>query len=376
MRAVIVGGGIGGLATAIALDRVGIDSIVLEQAPELEEVGAGLTLSPNAVHALERLGLADAVRSRGARGQELLVRSWKGKTILEVRLGDPMEEIGIHRADLQDILVEGAGGNRVRLGTRVTDVVADGERPRVELADGSTEEADLLIGADGIHSVVRRRILGAAAEPDYAGYVGWRAVIDYDDDLVRGRFVESWGRGDRFGLVPVGGGRLYWFVSEKMPKPDVDRPDVKARLARTFADWHAPIPAVVDLTPEDAISGTGIFDRKPVRSWTSGRVTLLGDAAHPMTPNMGQGAGQALEDAVVLAASLRDAATAEAGLLAYERERIRRTTPIVKKSRQLGRVAHAGGAAGSLRDGLFRVLPKAFKERQQSAIVHYDLPPL
>jgi 2-polyprenyl-6-methoxyphenol hydroxylase-like FAD-dependent oxidoreductase len=376
MRAVIVGGGIGGLASAAALDRVGIDSVVLEQAPELEEVGAGLTLSPNAVRALDRLGLGDAVRSRGARGQELLVRSWKGETILEVRFDDPLEEIGIHRADLQEVLMEGAGRHRVRLGARVTGVVVDGERPRVELADGTTEEADLVIGADGIHSVVRRVILGVGAEPNYAGYVGWRAVIEYDDELVRGRFVESWGRGDRFGLVPIGRGRLYWFVSERMSQPDVNRPGVKAKLARTFADWHEPIPAVVEQTPEDAISGTGIFDRKPVKSWSSGHVTLLGDAAHPMTPNMGQGAGQALEDAVVLAASLRDAGTPEAGLKAYEQERIRRTTPIVTRSRQLGRLAHAGGRVAPLRDALFRMIPKGLQERQQRAIVDYHLPAL
>jgi 2-polyprenyl-6-methoxyphenol hydroxylase-like FAD-dependent oxidoreductase len=376
MHAVIVGGGIGGLATAVALDRVGIASVVLEQAPELEELGAGITLSPNAARALERLGLADAVRSRGASGQELLVRTWKGAIILEIRLDDPMEEIGIHRADLHDVLIEAVGRQRVRLGTRVTGVVADGARPRVELADGTTEKADLVVGADGIHSVVRRDILGATAEPDYAGYVGWRAVIEYDHELVRGRFVESWGHGDRFGLIPLGDGRLYWFVSERMPQPDVERTGVKARLARRFADWHAPIPTVVEQTPEDAISGTGIFDRKPVHSWTSGRVTLLGDAAHPMTPDLGQGAGQALEDAVVLAASLRDAATPEAGLRAYEQARIRRTTPIVKRSRQLGRVAHIGGAAAPLRDALFRVIPKSIQERQQRAIVDYELPVL
>ena len=376
MHAVIVGGGIGGLATAVALDRVGIDSVVLEQAPELEAIGAGLTLSPNAVRALERLGLADAVRSRGARGQELLVRNWKGETILEVRLDDPMEEIGIHRADLQDVLMDGAGKHRVRLDAKVTGVVVDGDRPRVELADGTTEEADLVVGADGIHSVVRRVILGPEAAPDYAGYVGWRAVVDYDDDLVRGRFAESWGRGDRFGLVPIGGNRLYWFVSERMPKPDVDRPGVKDKLARTFADWHEPIPAVIEETPEDAISGTGIFDRKPVRSWSRGRMTLLGDAAHPMTPNLGQGAGQALEDAVVLAASLRDAETPEAALAAYEQERIRRTSPIVTRSRQLGRVAHAGGRVAPVRDALFRLIPKRLQERDQRAIVDYELPTL
>jgi 2-polyprenyl-6-methoxyphenol hydroxylase-like FAD-dependent oxidoreductase len=376
VRAVIVGGGIGGLATAVAFGRVGIDSVVLEQALAVEEVGAGLTLSPNAVRALERLGLAEAVRSRGARGQELLVRNWKGKTIFEVRLDDPMEEIGIHRADLQKVLIAGAGLTRVRLGAHVTAVTADGERPRVELADGTAEEADLVVGADGIHSVIRRGILGAAAEPDYAGYVGWRAVIDYDDDVVRGRFVESWGHGDRFGLIPIGGGRLYWFVSERRPQRDVDRPGVKAHIAGTFADWHAPIPTVVAQTPEDAISGTGIFDRKPVRRWSRGRVTLLGDAAHPMTPDLGQGAGQALEDAVVLAASVRDADTPEAGLAAYEQERIRRTTPIVTRSRQFGRIAHARGAVASLRDALFRAIPKGLQERQQRAIVDYELPTL
>jgi 2-polyprenyl-6-methoxyphenol hydroxylase-like FAD-dependent oxidoreductase len=356
MRAAIVGGGIGGLAAATALRRVGIETVVFERAARLEARGTGLTLSPNAVRALERLGLADAVRAVSARGRELLVRTKAGRTLLKVELREPLEMLGVHRADLQRILADAAGN--VRLGAEVTDI------------DALRADADVVVGADGLNSVVRAALHGS--EPAlYAGYDGWRAVTAFDDERVRGRFGESWGVGDRVGLIPLGGGRLYWFVSESGGARE------REPFARRFADWHEPIPEVISSTPDRALSMTPIQWRKPLRSWGRGRITLLGDAAHPMTPDMGQGAGQALEDAVVLAASLRAAGDAERGLRAYERLRIARTTPIVKRSRQLGRVASASRPwTSALRDGLIAATPARVQAGQQARVLDYVLPEL
>jgi 2-polyprenyl-6-methoxyphenol hydroxylase-like FAD-dependent oxidoreductase len=375
VRALIVGGGIGGLAAAVALGRVGIDSLVLERAAALDPLGAGLVLSANAVRALDRIGVGEAVRARSARGNTMLVRSPNGSTLLKVELENDLETLGIHRADLQQVLLD-AAGTRFRLGARVTEVLAVDEPIRVRLEDGAIEDGDLLIGADGVNSVVRSHLLGSA-DPEFSLYLGWRAVVDYDDELVRGRFSETWGRGERFGLVPIGGGRLYWFVAERAEHPDVNRTGIHEAFRRRFREWHDPIPAVVERTPESAIVGTAIFDRKPAQTWGRGRATLLGDAAHPMTPNLGQGAAQALEDAVVLAARLRDGDDPEESLRAYERERIRRTTPIVTRSRQLGRIAQARGpVAARLRNALFRALPAGMQTRQQRAILDYELPEL
>jgi 2-polyprenyl-6-methoxyphenol hydroxylase-like FAD-dependent oxidoreductase len=355
VKAAIVGGGIGGLGAATALRRVGIETVVFERAERLEAVGAGLTLSPNAVRALERLGVADAVRATSARGRELLVRTSAGRTLLKVELRGRLETLGIHRADLQRILADAA--DDVRLGAEVTDV------------DALLSEADVVVGADGINSVVRAALHGPEP-PLYAGYDGWRAVTEFDDERVRGRFSESWGTGARVGLIPLGDGRLYWFVSES------GRRD-RRPFAQRFADWGEPIPEVIASPPESAPSMTAIQWRKPLRSWGRGRVTLLGDAAHAMTPDMGQGAGQALEDAVVLGASLRAAGEVEEGLRSYERARIARTTPIVKRSRQLGRLASASRPwTCALRDTLVAATPASVQARQQAQVLDYDLPGL
>jgi 2-polyprenyl-6-methoxyphenol hydroxylase-like FAD-dependent oxidoreductase len=189
---------------------------------------------------------------------------------------------------------------------------------------------------------------------------------------------ETWGRGVRFGLIPIGMGRLYWFVSESRPEPEapVVRGD-KDRLARLVSGWHDPIQAAIGSTPEDAISGTGIYDRRPARTWGRGRVTLLGDAAHPMTPDLSQGAAQALEDAVVLAASLRDARDPLAGVRGYEAARRRRTAPIVMRSRAAGRLAQSSGRLGAgLRDFVIGSLPTRLHGIQQARIVETELPVL
>jgi 2-polyprenyl-6-methoxyphenol hydroxylase-like FAD-dependent oxidoreductase len=165
-------------------------------------------------------------------------------------------------------------------------------------------------------------------------------VTDFEHESLRGRMTETWGRGVRFGLVPIGGGCLYWFVSESRGEPEAGLVrGRKEQLARLVEGWHEPIGAAIASTPEEAISGTGVYWRKPARIWGRGRITLLGDAAHPMTPDLSQGAAQALEDAVVLAAALRDAADPVAGLRAYESARRKRAARIVKRSRSAGNLA-------------------------------------
>ena len=362
MRAAIVGGGIGGLAAAVALRRVGFDTAVFERADRLDPVGAGLTLSPNAVRALERLGLIEAIRAVAASGRELEVRTPAGAALMRVSLGSRGEMLGVHRADLQRVLLEAAG--EVHLGTDVRDV------------DELAGDVDFVVGADGIESTVRAQLHGPDA-PREAGYVGWRAVCEFEDDRVRGKFSETFGCGDRFGLIPVGGGRIYWFVSESGVPRDYERVSVRDHFAKRFADWHEPIPEVIAATRKDALSATEILWRKPLKTWGRGRMTLLGDAAHAMTPDLGQGAGQALEDAVVLAAAVRDGHDVEASLRRYEAERISRTTPIVRRSRQFGRLASAShGWTCALRNAVIARTPARVQARQQSQILDYDLPEL
>ncbi len=375
MRALLVGGGIGGLAAGIALRRVGIDAVVLEQTDELRAVGAGLALAANALAALDRIGVGDQVRARGEPAERLLALKPDGRPLVELPLTG-REMLGVHRADLQEVLARGLGG-ALRLGVACTGFRDDGAQVAVKASTGEELDADFVVGADGLRSKTRAWLLGDEP-PSYAGYVGWRAVTQLDDERTRGRMTETWGRGVRFGLIPIGGGKLYWFVSESRSEPDA--PLVAGRrdeLGRLVQGWHEPIEATVASTSDDAIVGTGIYWRKPDRTWGRGRVTLLGDAIHPMTPDLSQGAAQALEDAVVLAASVRDADEPIAGLRAYEAARWKRTAQIVKRSRSAGRLAQSSGALGAgLRDLLMGSLPDRLHGIQQAKIVDTELPTL
>jgi 2-polyprenyl-6-methoxyphenol hydroxylase-like FAD-dependent oxidoreductase len=214
VRAVVVGGGIGGLAAAIALRRRGIEVTLLERETDPREIGAGITLWPNAMRALRSLDLADAIAEAGASALLGDLRSWHGDVLtrptvqeLERRFGEP--GIAIHRADLRRLLLAALDPSVVRLGARYVGSREEGDAVTACLADGGRERADVLVGADGLHSTVRARLWGEAP-PRYAGYTAWRGVVPA---VPAGTAFESWGRGERFGLVPIGMGRGYWFAT-------------------------------------------------------------------------------------------------------------------------------------------------------------------
>jgi 2-polyprenyl-6-methoxyphenol hydroxylase-like FAD-dependent oxidoreductase len=342
-NAVIVGGGIGGLAAAIALRGVGVEARVFERAPELTEVGAGLSLWPNGIAALDRIGLGAQVRQRSVPDMDGALRSWRGRTVvatdgaaLQRLLGDV--SLIIHRADLLALLRDALPASSLVTSATCTEFRDEGRSVTALFADGTRGRGDFLVGADGIHSTVRAGLFGAAP-PVYAGYTAWRAITAFEHSRLRAGV--SIGRGCQFGQVPMADGRVYWFATENAP---AGRPTPaageRAALLELFGDWHDPIPDLVSATDAAAILHNDIFDRSPVERWGSGRVTLLGDAAHAMTPNLGQGANQALQDAVALAAAVTDAAAGdlEPALRAYERVRLRRANAVVSASRQVGRV--------------------------------------
>lgn len=374
MRVLVVGAGIGGLGVAIALHRAGHEPIVFERAGALEAVGAGIALSANAMAACDRLGVADELRRRGLVAKRAQIRNPSGRVLAEI----PYEErgwemVGVHRADLQQTLLGALPDGVVRLGCACVGIEREDERVAVRLEGGGREEGDVLVGADGLRSVARASLFGE--EPlCYSGQVGWRAVSEFPADHLDATFSETWGPGSRFGLVPIGTDRLYWFVAENAeegaPLPPQPKDDFRSR----FAGWHDPIPEVVEGTDESSLSRTFIYDRPPAKRWGEGRVTLVGDAAHPMTPNLGQGAAQALEDAVVLGRELAGTGGAEAALRRYEQRRRKRASRIVKQSFQAGRMAQlTSPRACAVRDLLVRALPKRLALAQQARIFAADL---
>jgi 2-polyprenyl-6-methoxyphenol hydroxylase-like FAD-dependent oxidoreductase len=371
MPAAVVGAGIGGLAAAIALEQAGVEPIVIERAPKLQEAGFGLVVSANAVTALRSLGLRDGVAARGTSVRRAEIRNPRGDLLTLIdyeRLG--WETYGILRAELQEAMLEAVPSERLRLGTTCIGATEDGHA----LLDGADSVvADIVVGADGIRSMVRRSLFGDE-RLRYGGHRAWRAGTHFDDERVRDRFVEVWGVGGGFGFGPAGTGRVYWYCFEVVPEgaPAPERP--RDEFLRRYGAWFDPIPALIESTEQDAIEPTFTYDRSPRRTWGRGRVTLLGDAAHPMKPNIGQGAAQALEDAVVLGSCVAESGDPEQALRAYERRRIRRANAAVRASRQAGRAAEVRSRLGArARDAVMKALPDRLAIAQHRKIAEFEL---
>jgi 2-polyprenyl-6-methoxyphenol hydroxylase-like FAD-dependent oxidoreductase len=336
---------------------------VLERATAIHPAGAGLALQPNAMAVLARLGLDGAVTAAGAALSRAVLLDPSGRQLgPETRFDRIFENaavrvVALHRARLHEVLLAAAGSHVVRTGVHVTGYEQQADRVIVFADDGTTFETELLVGADGLHSAVRAQLAGDG-EPRYAGYTSWRGVTPGGSVTPPDRVTETWGRGERFGVVDIGFGEIYWFAVADAPPGGTDG-DVRAELAARFGRWHGPIPAVIQATPAGRILRTDIFDRDPISRWHDRRVALLGDAAHPMTPNLGQGAAQAIEDAGVLADSLAAGHALEDALATYEAARVPRARSFVLASRRFGNVAQwRHPLAVAARDLAMRLTPE------------------
>jgi 2-polyprenyl-6-methoxyphenol hydroxylase-like FAD-dependent oxidoreductase len=285
----------------------------------------------------------------------------------------------VHRADLQALLLGELGNGCLRLGVEVTGFEQDRGGVTVFTNDGGEERADILIGADGLYSRIRGEFFGPA-KPRYAGYTAWRGVVRPDGEpLPWGTGFESWGRGARFGCAHIGAGRVYWFVTRNVPEGGRDVTNgasgtLSTSLLGIVGGWHQPIGELIEATHEDAILRTDIYDREPLgEHWGEGRVTLLGDAAHPMTPNLGQGACQAIEDAVVLARCLHEGGASADALRRYERLRSDRVAMVVRRSRRVGAVGQLENPLlCRLRDRALAMIPPRAHLRQLEAVAGYE----
>ena len=369
MRVIVVGGGIAGLSAAIALRRGGQQVVVLEQAPRIDPLGAGITLFANAMRALDRLGVGEPVAARGAAATRSAILTSDGRELTRVP-SDLLEgTIALHRADLQAELAAASGA--VRLGAEVTAVEQAGDGVVARSADGSEERGDLLVGADGLSSVVRRAIADVPIR--YAGYTAWRGVSSVPVEA--GRLTESWGVGERFGLVDIGHGRTYWFATKNAPEGESDEPGGrKAEILRRFSGWHEPIAAVVEASDEGAILRNDVYYLEPLARWSDGRVVLVGDSAHATTPGVGQGAAQAIEDAVVLADRLAGSDDLSSALAQFEAIRRPRADAVLRLSRRTDKAAQLASPLGCrLRNALVRWLPERAQRRQLEPLVRYEL---
>lgn len=376
MRVIIVGGGIGGMTAALALERKGIAAEVYERAPRLTEVGAGLSLWPNALKALHQLGMRPVLDAMSFAIQDGAVRRADGAFLSRTSAHEFVRRFGLpttvfHRAELMDALVQTARNIPIHLGHECCHIEQNGDIVTVRFSNGTRATCNVLVGADGLRSAVRDR-LGVPGRIRYAGYTAWRGITAYDTrGLIGG---ETLGCGQRFGVVPIAGNRVYWYATDNTPEGQRELPEAsKARLLRLFEKWHAPIPAILEATDAALILRNDIYDRDPLDRWGLGRITLLGDAAHPMTPNLGQGACQAIEDALVLARCLARGPDTGASLRRYESERMARTASIVNASRRVGRIGQVDSPIMCrLRDGLLRLAPLSVTYRNLAPVVGYE----
>ena len=369
-KAIIIGAGIGGLAAGIALHQAGMEVEIFERAPAIRELGAGISLWANAIHALHRLGLGDALSTLSVPYAMDGLRSSNGAPLVKISMTELERQIGtaivvLHRADLLGLLLKALGTQHIRFGASCVGCHLDTQGATASFADGRQVRSDLIVGADGLHSVIRAA-LHRMQPPRYAGCTAWRAVVPFPAEI---QASESWGQGSVFGKVPMRGNQVYWYATKNVPEGERS-PNEKAELLRLFQGWHAPIEALIEATDDSAIVRNDIYDRPCLRTWGKGCVTLLGDAAHPMTPFLGQGGCQALEDAVVLGQCVRNAVSIEAALRAYERERVPRANALVKRSRAVGRIAQLQWPlAVTLRNAAFRLASPRLHSSQLARIV-------
>jgi 2-polyprenyl-6-methoxyphenol hydroxylase-like FAD-dependent oxidoreductase len=298
-----------------------------------------MSLWPNATRVLKNLGVLDQVTATGEPVTRFNLLRPNGRMISTICMGGyATPALCLHRADLHRSLREALPQDRIVGDQRLVSFAQDAGGVTAKFASGLEVTATGLIGADGINSVVRAQLQGTLS-PVYRGYCVWRGIATHTEGIVRGHISETWGAGQRFGILPMGGGRICWYATRKCPPSQPDTPEGrKHEVLQLFRDWHQPIPTLIEATEQSQIMKNDARDLPPLGFWGRGRVTLLGDAAHPITPNVGQGACMAIEDAACLVKSLLAAPDIAAAFAAYEGRRKRRTAFVGRQARRIGAV--------------------------------------
>lgn len=347
----IVGGGIGGVATANALFQRGVGVHLYEQAPALLEIGAGVAIQPNGVRQLQRLGLGDELLRLGARWVDPQFRCSDGTYVAAMwppELASQIEFYGMHRADLLAMFVDRLPHDIVHTGHRCIGFEQHDDQAVLTFANGARAAADVVVAADGIHSTLQQFVV-APSPPLFSGSVAHRGIVSAANVSWPAGAMRNWlGAGRHFLVFPVRSGELINYVgfvtTAEQSKESWSAPGDPAALAREFVGWDPMVEAI--LAEAKNTFRWGLYDREPLAKWTHGRLTLLGDAAHPMLPHAGQGANQAIEDGVALAAVLAraDRASAPQALLIYEKLRREHTAGVQQLSRLNGARNYASGA--------------------------------
>ena len=349
MEIAIIGAGMGGLTTGIALKKFGHRVTIYEQAEQILPVGAAISLWSNGVKCLNYLGLTEQVAKLGGQMNDLAyIDGLNGEVMTQFSLAPLIEEVGqrpypVSRAELQNMLMDAFGRQDIQLGKRMVSIEDKGQHVEIGFQDGSTVSAALLIGADGTHSMTRQYVLGKQVERRYAGYVNWNGLVEISEDLAP---AQQWttfvGEGKRASLMPVAEHRFYFFFDVPLPAGlENQRLEYKTLLKQYFSGWCSQVQRLIDSIDEQKTNRVEIHDIEPFNQFYKGRVVILGDAAHSTTPDIGQGGCQAMEDAIYLARALQiNTLGLEDALKRYQNKRNERANELLLRARKRCDVTH------------------------------------
>ncbi len=365
MKIVIIGGGIGGLTTALALQKSNLDVTIYESAPEIKPVGAGIIMANNAMQVFDKLGIRQKIEQAGHKISTIKITDPQLKTLSGIQLNKferkyGVHNIAIHRGDLQMILAGEIGFENIKLSKRLSKIEQGNCGYQLTFEDGTIVNAEAVIGADGIKSVVRHQILNIGKLRSTQQKC-WRGVSEFDwATKYSHQAYEAWGKGRRFGFVRINDQKVYWYavVNENLVK----NPD---NLKELFAEFSPEVPRMISETPKEKIFLSDIIDLEPIFQWQKDRVCLIGDAAHATTPNMGQGACQAIEDAYLLGKLFSEGKSVNEVFTQYEKIRMEKAHYIVNTSSTIGKVSHyENSLAIWLRNTLLKATPGSINEKQ------------
>ncbi|MCE7072575.1 FAD-dependent monooxygenase [Dyadobacter sp. CY327] len=369
MKIAISGAGIAGLTAAIAFQKAGYETTIFEAAPHLKPVGAGLGLAPNAIKALDVLGIADGIIPLGRKLPYFRILDRTGQIISENDSKMISEKFGldnfsIHRHTLHEALLAHIDPASIIKGKKAIGIERVGKKITLDFADSTTYQADYLIVADGINSLLRSKI-AADDVKRYAGYTCWRGVVEDAGSLAHGA-SETWDTSGRFGIVPLNDGKIYWFACVRsIANNPVFNAFGAQDLAKWFRKFHHPIPEILSKASHYALIHNDIYDLAPLAHYAHSNILLVGDAAHATTPNMGQGACQAMEDAATLLTELRKDQPLEKVFAEFESKRMERTQYVIRQSRMIGKIAQTDNLLlAKLRNALLRMSPASSREKQ------------
>ncbi|GAB2659693.1 FAD-dependent monooxygenase [Flavihumibacter cheonanensis] len=367
MQVAIVGGGIGGLTTALVLKNANIPFTLYEAASEIRQVGAGIILASNAMQVLAMYGIDQLLYSKGHRIENMLITDAGLGTLSQFSLKGfeqqyGLQNLAIHRAHLHEILWKEVGGQQIKLNKRLHSVSRNGTNFELSFEDGSTSLVTHIIGADGIKSKVRE-LLFPAVQYRSAKQLCWRGVLNYElPASYKHGAIEAWGKGKRMGFVQINEQEVYWYAVINEDMVVTDQP---MDLPALFREFHPIVMDLLDQTSPDKLIRGPLYDIQPFTTWNQSRVCLLGDAAHATTPNLGQGACQAIEDAFVLGELLKTG-TLEQAMKRYPAIRMRKAHYVVNTSWQLGKISHLTNPVGmGLRNFVLKYLTPDFVNRRQ-----------